>query len=733
MQKANDILQGIQDIVLKYLKPTMKWEEGLPDSAFCSLLNLINENKEVKNLFLVDYFCIGRCTNCAHTHTKNWKKTIITLSEVKEFNPDSPACLYKCPNCKSSCQMLGIKYNTLPQCLIFHFENGVKEGDLQQCQYTINNREYKLSGLIVFKKGGINHFVTWIRDAVSGSWLECDDLKRKSVSFSRVPPTIELQDLYIVVYEALDNKGTALLSASADTANNNNIDYTSSSCIPIIDISDEEDFEQNYKTEKSPSDLNVMRSVISHDHDYCINNNYKILIRPDEIEDHISVTPSALESQDSNVLMEESNIMKEPINAEEDEESCARASGCPTFTLNKMNASPLQTDVFSKSINNNSKHDDRNRFKDSTLENIKQSLLIDSIVVHKRDDIKSFAFPISEIASFAKPVLENYVKTSKENSGKTLVGTTSSIEILEIQSNTKDNSFGKKDIPSAFAENFLGKDHNISSKKDFSFAFEIEDKRGTKNPVASQDSNVLMEESKKMKEPINAEEDEESCARASGCPTFTLNKMNASPLQTDVFSKSINNNSKHDDRNRFKDSTLENIKQSLLIDSIVVHKRDDIKSFAFPISEIASFAKPVLENYVKTSKENSGKTLVGTTSSIEILEIQSNTKDNSFGKKDIPSAFAENFLGKDHNISSKKDFSFAFEIEDKRGTKNPVASQDSNVLMEESKKMKEPIKAVEDCARESGCPKELTEQFVFKQKDHKRPRKIKKICSICNE
>ncbi|KAF8784973.1 uncharacterized protein LOC129958925 [Argiope bruennichi] len=497
LQKAKQIMQKIQDIVLQYLKPILKYKEGQPDSAFCALLNLIKENEQIKNLFLVKYASIRNCKKCLFSQVMDSEKTIITLPKVRAFKPDSLVSLYKCHICGALDEELEIKYKTLPQCLIFHFENGVGERWIENgvgvgerfrvpLEFNLNNRTYELSGLIEFRKGGINHFVTWIRDILSNQWLERNDLESDILSFRKKLPGIALQDFYIVMYEALDNKG----SVSVDAANISRVDLDdTSSYIPIIDLSDdEEEFDKNNQTEKNASNLPLMGSLPKYDETYSYSNNKEMLKRPDEIfSDRISVTQSVLESLTKIKLSEE-------------------------FPKNEG-----QMDVFSKSINNNSQHNDKNEFKE---QNIKQSLLKDSIVVHKRDEGKSFVFHNTEIASFAKPALENNVKTSKGNSGKTLVRTTSSIEILEIQTNIKDNSFGKKDIPSAFAENFLGGDHTISSSKNDAIL--------TKNPVAYQDNNVLIEESNdlNMKEPINAAEDESSANDAvSTCPKKLMKKF----------------------------------------------------------------------------------------------------------------------------------------------------------------------------------------------------------------
>ncbi|GIX81071.1 SUMO-specific isopeptidase USPL1 [Caerostris extrusa] len=124
IKEARSLLRTIQISTLNYLKPILKCREGKPDSAFCSLLNLISQDEQLKNLFTVEYSWIRRCETCTTPIVRNYKKTIITLSRVRSFFPCSPISLCICPVCKSPDQTVHLEYITLPQCFIFHFENG---------------------------------------------------------------------------------------------------------------------------------------------------------------------------------------------------------------------------------------------------------------------------------------------------------------------------------------------------------------------------------------------------------------------------------------------------------------------------------------------------------------------------------------------------------------------------------------------------------------------------------
>ncbi|PRD26590.1 UNVERIFIED_CONTAM: Uspl1 [Trichonephila clavipes] len=254
LQNAKDILKSIQESVLEYLKPFLKCDEGKPDSAFCSLLNLISKEKEIKKQFNVRYAWHLICKKCLFSTVRNCEKPIITFNEVKHFIPYSPVSLWKCPKCEAPKQEIYLEYKTLPQCLIFHFENGVGKGefDAEKLDFEVNGRKYKLSGVLTLQKGitsFMNHFVTWIRDVITGLWLECDDLDSDVSSFTISQPTIRLEDVSIVAYEAIDNDGTVILKEDfEDVSVENDEDY------PVIDLADESKDDTNDQTYETDAD-----------------------------------------------------------------------------------------------------------------------------------------------------------------------------------------------------------------------------------------------------------------------------------------------------------------------------------------------------------------------------------------------------------------------------------------------------------------------------------------------
>ncbi|CAL1277713.1 unnamed protein product [Larinioides sclopetarius] len=499
LQRAKLILQKVQGTVLEYLTPILKCKEGEPDSAFCSLLNLINEDSQITNLFLVEFSWIRNCTKCAIPRVKSIKKTIITLSKVMSFNPSSPVSLYKCPFCESLDQEMLIKYKTLPQCLIFHFENGAGEGELDSLDFELDDRKYKLSGLIKLEKSRdltVSHFVTWVRDIATDSWLECNDLNSDILSFSVVPPLINLKDLYIVMYEALDDKGT-ISNVSEDIDNNFRMDTedTNSSDILVIELDGEEGIEikQDSQTDKGTSNTVFLGGLFKPD-----KTNYdsieKMSTQLDEIlPDNVFRAKSTLKSSEDNTVSK-----KEKISPENSElQNLDLQDNASSTSSVKSDEVPLQIDVFSKSVGSNSESDNKNVPGNSSVLNIKQSQVKNSIKMCLRDEKKPLISSNSEMSSFNKPVLDNTVKKSKIN-GKPLIGTSSNIEKMTVLINTKDAVSGKKLIPPILAENLLGKDHviasNSSSRKNPSIAFETQDNKNsnfpTKNPIELQNSKL---------------------------------------------------------------------------------------------------------------------------------------------------------------------------------------------------------------------------------------------------
>ncbi|GFR12031.1 hypothetical protein TNCT_348351 [Trichonephila clavata] len=94
----------------------------------------------------------------------------------------------------------------------------------------------------------MNHFVTWIRDIITGYWLECDDLNSDVSSFTISQPTISLEDVSIFAYEAIDNDGTIFLKDDLGDVTVDNNDYI------LIDLEDESKDDANNKIDKTDAD-----------------------------------------------------------------------------------------------------------------------------------------------------------------------------------------------------------------------------------------------------------------------------------------------------------------------------------------------------------------------------------------------------------------------------------------------------------------------------------------------
>ncbi|KFM59068.1 Ubiquitin-specific peptidase-like protein 1, partial [Stegodyphus mimosarum] len=256
---AKEKLKNIRESTLLYLQPFMKCKEGEPDSAFCSLYNLIAKDENVRNHFETEYAILRDCKKCNVRRTLKHKKPIITLSKVKSFEPSAPVSLFQCSSCKERDQEMVLIYKSLPPCLIFHFENGAGTGAIQHLEFDLQGRMYKLTGLMTMEKisdSTINHYITWIRDPATNKWLECNDLKPEILTFVGEQPDIKLQNVHIIMFEAADELGiitnnSAVLKSvlcDEDALEKKNDD------VPFIDITGEE---SNSKSNSITNDIST--------------------------------------------------------------------------------------------------------------------------------------------------------------------------------------------------------------------------------------------------------------------------------------------------------------------------------------------------------------------------------------------------------------------------------------------------------------------------------------------
>lgn len=251
VQAAKDLLKTVQESTLKYLQPILKYKEGEPDSAFCSLYNLITEDKSVKDFFDLEFTWVQVCKKCNNHRVKKHKKPIVTLPRVAIFQAGSPIAIYQCPVCKEPDQNMMLNFKTLPQCLLFHFESGAGKGELQCKDFEVDGRTYRMTGVMTLEKGkesNVNHFITFIRDPSSDTWLECNDLNDEIMCFCMIPPFIELEDVYIIMYEAADRLGTVEnRSIALDKCGLGEESVSGGADIPLIDLADDTENSSNEK------------------------------------------------------------------------------------------------------------------------------------------------------------------------------------------------------------------------------------------------------------------------------------------------------------------------------------------------------------------------------------------------------------------------------------------------------------------------------------------------------
>ncbi|GIX68487.1 SUMO-specific isopeptidase USPL1 [Caerostris darwini] len=174
INKVHQLLDSARKNVFDYLKVKIGCVEGIPDSAFCALLNILKQNKEIENVFMIKFDQIIHCQVCGLTRVAETEKTIISFPKIKHFNPYGVVKLIKCPACTTPYHELRFIYKTLPRCLIFHFENGAGSGVL-------------------------------VRHGDTDKWMDYDNLKARMprhLSFAKELPYLNLETTYILIYEA---------------------------------------------------------------------------------------------------------------------------------------------------------------------------------------------------------------------------------------------------------------------------------------------------------------------------------------------------------------------------------------------------------------------------------------------------------------------------------------------------------------------------------------------------
>lgn len=232
-------LNYIQESTLDYLQPILKYKTGDPESAFCSLYNILIQDPVVKKIFDVTWLSVKECSDCGHNSESIKSKPIVTLSKIHSFDPENLKVIYRC-NCNKSEQTMKLVFVSLPPCLIFHFENGAGN-EKPPLSFITQRRVYYLTGIMTLEKSQdstVNHFITWVRDPSVDKWLDCNDLNLDVICFSPDFPDINIKDVYMYVYEAFDDLGTITDSKIVK-------DKKSEENIPIFYLSDNSDAEMS--------------------------------------------------------------------------------------------------------------------------------------------------------------------------------------------------------------------------------------------------------------------------------------------------------------------------------------------------------------------------------------------------------------------------------------------------------------------------------------------------------
>lgn len=206
--KCKKLLEDLQQQMQNYLKKFMKFVDGKPESAFVALFNLIHQDKSSIREHVTSCYVWFRSCECGSSpDCSNIRKEIVTITtELKDFYSDFGLFVKLfCNHCNVEGERL-LYFKEIPPCLIFHFENGVGNCINLPIKFRHTGRFYYLTALVMYNKNP-NHFLTWIRNPLSDSWIKFDDLSKGHTSFSQVKPQLTGENIYMAAFESFDTRG----------------------------------------------------------------------------------------------------------------------------------------------------------------------------------------------------------------------------------------------------------------------------------------------------------------------------------------------------------------------------------------------------------------------------------------------------------------------------------------------------------------------------------------------
>ncbi|XP_064653210.1 uncharacterized protein LOC135503505 [Lineus longissimus] len=199
--EARDVINGARDEMWTYLEPRLKCEKGKNDSPMIALYMVLSSIKALKANFLVNATWILQCQICGKKKIERQSKTLITFPNVgPNWTMHNAYFIRACYFCGAPKQKRNMVVKDFPPSVALHFMEGLPSADLETYDFTQGKFTYRVTGCIQYRKFP-DHFITWLRDPNTNSWMECDDLKLPVCQYTKNKPSMQPSEVHIVVWE----------------------------------------------------------------------------------------------------------------------------------------------------------------------------------------------------------------------------------------------------------------------------------------------------------------------------------------------------------------------------------------------------------------------------------------------------------------------------------------------------------------------------------------------------
>lgn len=202
-EQAMGSLKEARDNVWRYLQPSLKCQHGVQDSPVTALPLLLRENGALAEKALQIYRWEFNCNACGYHQIDKRSKHLVTFPNVgRNFGLHNPVFERQCFKCGASKQRSKLVYERMPECVLFHFEQGLQS--FEDLNFKGHNEHYILTQIIQYKRSP-DHFICWTREPKGNRWMEIDDLNFQHCSWVSLLPNIPPSEVHIAVWEKVSS------------------------------------------------------------------------------------------------------------------------------------------------------------------------------------------------------------------------------------------------------------------------------------------------------------------------------------------------------------------------------------------------------------------------------------------------------------------------------------------------------------------------------------------------